>query len=172
MSSKLPNLCRSSTWTSFKWSNLYTPNLWNKASNFAKSANFRKVDISWSFTLKHSGWEVASISSKETFEEIIRKFKSRLLARGYPKSLIKTRLSDVTFTERTSALQQKNDTRKQILPFVTQYQPAVPRLKHVLMEKWHLIQNQPSLQQIFKEPSIISFKKSESLNDILVRAKI
>ena len=39
------------------------------------------------------------------------------------------------------------------------------------MEKWHLIQNQPSLQQIFKEPPIISLKKSKSLNDILVRAK-
>ena len=111
-------------------------------------------------------------SSKETFEDNIRKFKSRLLARGYPKRLIETLLSDVKFTERTSALQQKNDNRKEIFPFVTQYQPAVPKLKHVLMEKWHLIQNQPSLQQIFKEPPIISFKKSKSLNDILVRAKI
>jgi len=146
--------------------------LWNKASNFAKSANFRKVDNSWSFTLKHSGWEVATNSSKETFEENIRKFKSRLLARGYPKRLIETLLSDVKFTERTSALQQKNDTRKQILLIATQYQPAVPKLKHVLMEQWHLIQNQPSLQQIFKWPPIIFFKKSQSLNDILARAKI
>ena len=48
MSLKWPNLGRSSTWTSFKWSNFYTPNLWNKASNFAKSANFRKADTSWS----------------------------------------------------------------------------------------------------------------------------
>ena len=111
-------------------------------------------------------------SSKETFEENIRKFKSRLLARGYPKRLIETLLSDVKFTERTSALQQKNDNRKDVFPFVTQYQPAVPKLKHVLKEKWHLIQNQPPLQQIFKEPPIISFKKSKSLNDILVRAKI
>ena len=119
-------------------------------------------------TLRH----LRTNSSKETFEENIRKFKSRLLARGYPKRLIETLLSDVKFTERTSALQQKNDNRKEIFPFVTQYQPAVPKLKHVLMEKWYLIQNQPSLQQIFKEPPIISFKKSKSLNDILVRAKI
>ena len=73
------------------------------------------------------------------FEENISKFKSRLPARGYPKSLIETLLSDVKFTERT--LQQKNDNRKQILLFVTQYQPAVPKRKHVLMGKWHLIQN-------------------------------
>ena len=34
-------------------------------------------------------------SPKETFHENIRKFKSRRLARGYPKSLIETLLSDV-----------------------------------------------------------------------------
>ena len=61
-------------------------------------------------------------SPKETFQENIRKFKSRLLTRGYPKSLIETLLSDVKFKERTSALQQENDNRKQILPFVTQNQ--------------------------------------------------
>jgi len=67
--------------------------------------------------------------SKETSEENNRKFKSRLLARGYPKSLIETLLSEVKFTERTSALRRKNDNRKQILRFVTQYQPAMPKLK-------------------------------------------
>ena len=39
-------------------------------------------------------------SSRTTFEENIYKFKSRLLARGYPKRLIDTLLSDVRFTER------------------------------------------------------------------------
>ena len=39
-------------------------------------------------------------SSRTTFEENIYKFKSRLLARGYPKSLIETLLSEVKFTER------------------------------------------------------------------------
>ena len=48
-------------------------------------------------------------SSRTTFEENIYKFKSRLLARGYPKSLIETLLSDVKFTERESALPKKNE---------------------------------------------------------------
>ena len=111
-------------------------------------------------------------SSRTIFEENIIKFKSRLLARGYPKNLIETLLSDIKFTERVSALQQKYESRKDILPFVTQYQPSVPNLKHVLMQKWHLIQNQPSLGQIFKEPPLISFERRKSLKDILVRAKL
>ena len=43
-----------------------------------------------------------------------------------------------------------------ILPFVTQYQPSVPGLKNILMKHWHLIENQPLLRQIYKEPPIIS----------------
>ena len=41
-----------------------------------------------------------------------------------------------------------------------------------VMKKWNLIQNQPFLRQIFKEPPIISYKKGKSLKDMLVRAKI
>ena len=111
-------------------------------------------------------------SSRATYEENIYKFKSRLFARDNPKILIDTLLSDVKFTERESALRQKNENRKELLPFVTQYQPSVPNLKNVLMEKWHLIQNQPPLRQIFKEPPLISCKRGKSLKDILVRAKL
>ena len=38
--------------------------------------------------------------------------------------------------------------------------------------KWYLIQQQPLLNQILKEPPIISCRKGHSLKDILVRAKI
>ena len=45
-------------------------------------------------------------------------------------------------------------------------------MKQALLKEWHLIQNQPLLRQIFKEPPIISFKKGKSLKDTLVKAKI
>ena len=59
-------------------------------------------------------------------------------------------------------LAQKNKTaRKKILPFVTQYHLALPKLKDILMGKWHLIDNQPQLRNIFKEPPIISCRKGK-----------
>ena len=71
------------------------------------------------------------------------------------------------FTERESALlKHNNKEEKEILPFVTQYQPSVSTLKEVLMKKWNLIQNQPLLRQIFKEPPIISYKKGKSLKEL------
>ena len=45
-------------------------------------------------------------------------------------------------------------------------------IKKILMDKWHLIQNQPLLREIYKEPPIISYKRGKSLKDILVRAKL
>ena len=87
--------------------------------------------------------------------------------------MIENLLSDIKFTERESALlKHNNKEEKEILPFVTQYQPSVSTLKEVLMKKWNLIQNQPLLRQIFKEPPIISYKKGKSPKDMLVRVKI
>ena len=62
--------------------------------------------------------------------------------------------------------------QKEISPFVTQYNPSVPHLKHILMEKWHHIESQPKLKEMFEELPIISYKRGFSLRDILVRAKL
>jgi len=80
-------------------------------------------------------------SSKATFEENITQFKHRLHDRGYPDNLLENTLSEIKFSKRMSALQNKQKTCKRILLFVTEYHPSVPNLKNILMSKWHLIQN-------------------------------
>ena len=111
-------------------------------------------------------------STKETFEEKIKQFESRLIERGYPKNLVQRSLSEVIFENRKQALQQKPHTNKRILPFVTQYHPSVTNLKQIRMENWHLIERQPLLREIYKEPPLISYIRGRSLKDVLVRAKL
>ena len=95
-------------------------------------------------------------SSEITFEENMRNFSTRLKNRDYPATTVEKHLSEVIFPDRKKALEQRNkNARKKILPFVTQYHPALPNLKNILMGKWHLIQNQPYLRKIFKEPPLI-----------------
>ena len=61
-----------------------------------------------------------------------------------------------------SALQNKQKTRKNILPFVTEYRPSVPiNLKTIQMSKRHLIENQPLLREIYKDPFILSYRRRE-----------
>ena len=74
---------------------------------------------------------------------------------------------------RKEALKQKLGTHKKILPFVTQFQPSLyQNLKNILMDKWHLIQNQPLPREIFREPPLISYRKGKSLKDMLVKAEL
>ena len=95
-------------------------------------------------------------SSEITFEENMRNFSTRLKNRDYPATTVEKHLSEVIFADRKKALEQKNkNARKNILPFVTQYHPVLPNLQNILMGKWHLIQNQPYLRNIFKEPPLI-----------------
>ena len=92
-------------------------------------------------------------SSQFTFEENMSNFKTRLQNRDYPARIVEKHLSEIKFSDREMSLAQKNKTAlKKILPFVTQYHPALPNLKDTLMGKWHLIENQPQLREIFKEP--------------------
>ena len=104
-------------------------------------------------------------SSKTTFEDNITECKRRLQSRGYPDNLSEKIISEVKFSERLSALQNKQKTRKNILLFVTEYRPYVPNLKSILMKKWHLIENQPVLREIFKDSPILSYRKGRSLKD-------
>ena len=111
-------------------------------------------------------------SSKSTFEEDIENFKTRLILRGYSEQKVDNMLSEVKHEDRTEALKQKLRSHKKILTFVTQFQPSLPHLKNILMDKWHLIQNQPLLREIFKEPPLISYRKGKSLKDMLVKASM
>ena len=111
-------------------------------------------------------------SSKTTFEENITLFKQRLRYRGYPDKLLDKTLTEVNFSERFVALQNKQKTRKNILPFVTEYRPSVPNLNAILMSKWHLIENQPLREEIYKDPPLLSYRKGRSLKDFLIRAKL
>ena len=79
---------------------------------------------------------------------------------------------DVNFVNRKTALAQKEKAHKKILPFVMQFQPALKGLNNILLHKWHLIQNQLNLREIFKEPPLTSFRKGKSLKDMFVKAKL
>ena len=111
-------------------------------------------------------------SSKTTFEDSISNFKSRLAARRYDEKMIHTTLSEVHFKNRQSALQQKQKSKKQILPFVTTYHPSVRNLKNILMSNWDLIKKSAFAELHLQRSPIISYKRGKSLKDMLVRAKI
>lgn len=95
--------------------------------------------------------------------------KSRLKARGYPYSCFQKITFEIKFNDRKPSLQQRRRICKKILPFTTTYPLSLSNLKKILMSKWHLIQNQPLLREIYKDPPPISYKRGRSLKDMLIR---
>ena len=118
---------------------------WEVSHAFSSKSQWKQSYDSHCF-YTHTIWKTNS--SKNLFEENIRDFKSRLRIRGYPDLLVNNVLTEVQFTDRKSALRQKQIMRKKILPFVTQHHPSVPNLKNLI--KWHLIENQPLLKKFIR----------------------
>ena len=75
---------------------------------------------------------------------------------------INNTLAEMSFDNRSAALQQKPKTRKKILPFVTKYNAAAPNFKEILLKNWYLIQSQPELNVIISQPPIVSYKKTHA----------
>ena len=97
----------------------------------------------------------------------MRNFSARLKNRDYPATTVEnTSQRSISLTEKSTRNRERKMHVREYYPFVTQYHPALPNLKNILMGKWHLIQNQPYLRNIFKR------RKGKSLKDTLVRAKL
>ena len=70
-------------------------------------------------------------SSHSTFNKNMQSFKTCLKNRGYPNEFLEKHLSKLNSKIEKSPLKTK--TKKKILPFVTQYHPALPNVKNILM---------------------------------------
>ena len=93
-----------------------------------------------------------------------------MIDRGYPHNLKENLLSQIKLKERKSALLKQNTEEEKDTIQVRAL--SVSSMKEALMKKWNLMQNQPLLCQIFKEPPIISYKKGTSWQRTCLRAKI
>ena len=111
-------------------------------------------------------------SVKENFDKHKRDLQPRLCNRSCPTTFVHKILTEVQFSYRTKTLYDKTKKAKEILPFVTTYNPVTPNLKKTLMKHWHIIQQQRRLAHISNQPPIVSYRKEKSLKDILVRAKL
>ena len=100
-------------------------------------------------------------SVKENFCKYKRDFEQRLCNRGYPTALVHKILTEVQFSNRTEALRNNRKKMKEILPFVTTNNTVTLNLKTILIEHWHIIQQQPRLAHIFNQPPIISYRKKK-----------
>ena len=118
------------------------------------------------------GIRVKRICSEDT-DYISRRseIKMHLDKRGYPDSLIEDQLQKVDKLERKSLLKYKKKKQNDRVPLVITYSDGLPNIHSILRKNLKTLHRSDRMKEIFKEPSIVSFRRDKNIKDILVHRK-
>ena len=96
-----------------------------------------------------------------------------LLARKYPLEVITRNISKALLHSRYTLLHRtpKASSSRSVLPVVTPYSPEGRQFSKSVRNHWHIIENDPQLHNIWPNPPITAYHKTESLKDILVHSR-
>ena len=95
-----------------------------------------------------------------------------LFARQYPLEIITCNISKALLHSCDTLLYQPSTAvnPKRVLQIVTPYSPEGRHFSESVRNHWHIIKNDPELQNIWPNHLITNYHKTESLKDILVHS--
>ena len=113
-------------------------------------------------------------SSEERFTVRLEELKSDLLSRQYNPKVIDDAFRRVRVISRNDAIKKvSRTTDKERKPLVVTYHPKLPQISKVVRKHWQVMTSQSQrLTRCFKKPSLVAYKRSKNLGDILIRAKV
>ena len=99
---------------------------------------------------------------------------TRFTDRTYKPHLITNAKTKASSLNRSDLLiKKRRQPNSQSRPyFVTQYSTTSNHIKRLIKENWSIIESDPTLQPIFPEPPIFSFRRAPTLKDKLVHSQI
>ena len=118
------------------------------------------------------------ISKDYMLKEALSKLTSILINRGYPKTLIDSNIKKVLQYTQLQVLfknqQHHNPTpisKPKNLIFTTPHSIHNPDLKNILYKHWHLINNDPTLLEIWPNRPLLAIMRHKNIKETLVRSK-
>ena len=109
-------------------------------------------------------------SDNTDFHEKAEEQTQFFLNQGYPEDIIETAFSKVKNQPRHSVLQYQDsstDVNKRI-PLVLTYHPTNIQVKNVIFENYPIISTNHETRDIFDQPPLLSWKKDNNLQHLLV----
>ena len=104
-------------------------------------------------------------NNPEDFQETVQEFSQRLLSRGYSLPEIERAPNKVSLKDQTQLVHEsiRKTLIKMPVVFSTTYNPAVNHrdLKRAIYKHWRHIQSNEQLREIFPDPPLITYKKSQ-----------
>ena len=112
-------------------------------------------------------------STENKLNHRLGELRKHLLDRGYKKEHISTAFEKAENVDRDSLLVYKDkQTNNSRVPMVMTYHPDLKQLSSAIRKHWDLIENDPSLKNIFPQPPIMAYRRPRSLRDILVSSTV
>ena len=121
------------------------------------------------------GYRLLRICSKEErFKERLEELKNDLVSRSYHVKIIQQafdRLKGITRSEALKKVTHEKESKREVLAIT--YHPCLPGISQMI-KKHHgvMINEDPKLKRCFPLPSMVAYKRSQNLANLLVRAKV
>jgi hypothetical protein len=129
----------------------------------------QKNSIPYSQFLRMNRNNTKQDDAKNSMDKLSKAFQQR----GYPEKVIKESQQKVAPLTQL-ALLQNNTTResKQMITYVTTYNPCGPHLMEILNKNINILQGHPHTSHLKKDNFRIAFRRPKNLRDILVHSRI
>ena len=113
------------------------------------------------------------ISDDAKFSESVSQLRDFFLERNYPASIVDHALDKVSSMSQDQALQSSGNNRdKNIIPFVVEYNPSLPKIGLIINKYWDLLQlsQKDNVKNVHAYKPILAFKRPRNLRDFLVHS--
>ena len=113
-------------------------------------------------------------STESEFEGQSNEMCNRFRQRGYDEQILTKSKLKISPLERTSLLTPKSPgaTKKQPIVMTTTFSPISQSIRQSVKKHWHILSSDPEVGKAFTTPPIFANKRSNNLNDKLIKNDI
>ena len=108
-------------------------------------------------------------STDATFNTCTAQLATYLLKRGYNHNFVTKQIGRASDIPRRLTLQTKDVNKPKRIPFITTFNPSLPHISNIIKKHYNLLLSSNSAKKFF---SIVAFRRSPNLRDLLVTAKL
>lgn len=112
-------------------------------------------------------------SVRDTFLKRLEELKQDLLSRSYNAKVVASAFDRVCAITRSDALKRVSRQKSNREPFVLTYHPSLPSVTKMVRKHWEvMVSGSRQLKRCFPQPSVVAYKRSKNLKDMLIRSKV
>jgi peptide-methionine (R)-S-oxide reductase len=112
-------------------------------------------------------------SREEDCKIRLEQMRQDLLSRSYPPKIVDGAIKRVNKIDRLDAIKRVSRTKEDKTVLVTTFHPLMPSVSKIIKKHWKvMVDNSTEMKNVFKNPSIVAYKRQKNLKDILIRSKL